>query len=307
MSYLRKEWIAVGKAFLNIAVHSLNSIKNELENLTKKFVLDPITRKQREKAREKAESRQSEIDEEMVAIYEQAQRDGWTDSLTERFHELEQESQNIAREYGIREPGAINPDDYEAVKIDITKMHILEWHIGQSTDKICPKCKMPMILRTQTATRLDSLPVFFWGCTGFFLPKQCRYTLPVTNSDMGAFIRKDNEAFAMKRDEIIDFVSDEQHKKIIGQDLNDLKLKSFSAYRCPVHGKAMVLKRKRHPVGPLDVWYLKCPSLIISSNGWTECSQMIKIKSVAQVLAIRELGTGEKFNEIRSITTQSFS
>ncbi len=298
MSDLRKECIAVGKAFLNIAVRSLRTIRSVVEKYARELVLDPMAQKQREREHGEAERRQSEIDEEMVAIHNQANRDGWTNSLIERFRELEQESQNIAKEYGARDPGSINPDDYEVVKIDPTKMHILEWHIGQSTNKICPKCMMPMILRTKTDTRCDSFPVFFWGCTGFFLPTQCKYTLPVTNSDMGAFIRRDNEAFAMSREEITCFAFDKQHERVIGQDLNDLESKPFDAYRCPIHGKAMVLKRKKQPQGRLDVWYLKCPSLIIPNNGWRECSQMIKIKSVAQVLAVRELGTGEKFNEM---------
>ena len=170
MSDLGKAWIAVGKALLNIAVRSLRTIKSEVERYAKEFVLDPLARIQREQEHEKAERRQSEIDEEMIAIHEQAGRDGWKPSLIERFQELEQESQSIAKEYGMRAPGSIDPDNYEAVIIDPTKMHILEWHIGQSTDKICPKCKMPMILRTQTATRLDRFPTFFLGLHRVFPP-----------------------------------------------------------------------------------------------------------------------------------------
>ena len=125
-------------------------------------------------------------------------------------------------------------------------------------------------------------------------PRQCRHTERVTNADMGAFVRKDNEAFAMKRDEIIRIADDEQYKRKIGQDLRDLQSKPFDAYRCPVHRRAMVLKRKKNPIGPLDVWYLKCPSPI-PTNGGRGCSQMVKIKSVAQVFAVRELGTGQIF------------
>ena len=286
--------MAVGKSVLNIAISTIRKVKDEIGRHTRQWVLDPLARRQREHARQEAEQRQAEIDKEMVFIYERVKRNGgnWTSKWKDRFWELEQESQRIADEFGERESLAVEPEDYDEVILDPTRIHVLEWHIGQSTNKICPRCNMPMILRIPTDQRLNPHPSFFWGCTGFFSSHQCRHTERVTNSDMGALVRKDNEFFAMQRDEIIRKANDKKYKYRIGQDLNDLKLQSFDAYRCPVHRRAMVLKRKKIPIGPLDVWYLKCPSPTPWNSGMG-CSQMVKIKSVAQVLAVRELGTGQ--------------
>ena len=207
-----------------------------------------------------------------------------------------QESNEIAAEFGAREAASFKPDEYEGIVIDPTTTHILEWHAGQFANKKCPRCSMPMRLQWRMDQRFEARPNFFWGCTGYFSPppRQCRQTSPVTQADMGALIRKDNEAFAMSRDEIIRRAFDEEYKWKIGNDLRSLQTQPFEAYRCPLHGRAMILQRKKEPDSALDVWYMKCPSPIPLNGGWG-CSQMVKLKSVAQILAVREHGTGRIF------------
>ena len=112
---------------------------------------------------------------------------------------------------------------------------------------------------------------------------------------MGTLALKDNEAFSMERDELIRIANDLYFQNIIQQDLSSLQFSLFDSYRCPIHSRLMKLMRKRNPVDDLDMWYLKCPSPY-SINYGTGCSQMIKIKSIAQILAIREFATGRIFS-----------
>ena len=67
---------------------------------------------------------------------------------------------------------------------------------------------------------------------------------------------------------------------------------ALQSYRCPFHGIGMVLtkKKKENRKGALDVWYLKCPSPISYNNG-PRCAYTVKLKTVAQVLAVRQIGT----------------
>ncbi|MCY4673225.1 MAG: hypothetical protein OXD43_05580 [Bacteroidetes bacterium] len=210
---------------------------------------------------------------------------------------LRRESKAIAFDFGAREPASIDPDDYEGVIVDPAKVHILEWHAGQYASKSCPKCGMPLRLQWSQEASTDDYPRFFWGCTGFFNPAsmQCRFTSSVTNADMGALIRKDNEAFAMPRKEIIRRALDQDCKWKIHNDLRALHGQPFDAYRCPIHGTPMKLEKKKKPVRVLDVWYMRCPSSIWVNGNWRRCGQNVKIKSVAQVLAVRELGTERIF------------
>ena len=97
----------------------------------------------------------------------------------------------------------------------------------------------------------------------------------------------------MSRAEMCRKAFDGQYKLKIGQDLRELQGQVFQAYRCPFHGIGMVLtqKRRERQKGELDVWYLKCPSPISYNNG-PACGYKVKLKTVAQVLAVREIGTG---------------
>ena len=144
----------------------------------------------------------------------------------------------------------------------------------------------------------DSYPGYFWACTGWYLDRSdrshCANTERVTNADLGALLRRDNEALAMDRTEMCRRAFDKTLSQRIGHDLRELRGRTFPAYRCPIHSVGMVLMRKHAPEGPLDVWHLKCPSPIPHNDG-RGCHQMVKLKTAAQVLAVRHIGTGELF------------
>ena len=98
----------------------------------------------------------------------------------------------------------------------------------------------------------------------------------------------------MDRAEMCKRAFDRTVSQKIGQDLLALQDKAFPTYRCPIHGVGMVLKKKSRSKEPLDVWYLKCPSPIPHNDGFG-CSQTRKLKTVAQVLAVQHIRTGEIF------------
>ena len=291
--------VEVGKSLLGITVGAVGAAKRALADLVRTKVIDPLVRQQNETRRRHYEGRQAEIDAEILSIHEQVAHDGWmSPDARERFDKLERELDEIARKLGPRETVASEPDEYDVVIVDPEHMHRLEWHVGQATDKRCSKCGLPMILQFPRDQVLDPHPSYFWGCTGVYFNssdrRYCRNTESVTNADFGTLLRRDNEALAMDRTEMCKKAYDGKYSQSIRRDLVALRDQAFPAYRCPVHNIGMVLKRWRNPTGKLDVWYLKCPSPLPHNNG-DGCSQKVRLKTVAQVLAVRQIGTGEIF------------
>lgn len=290
--------VAVCYSLLGVAVDTIGAVKQELRDLAGK-AMDPLARRRVELERRRSEVRQAEIDDEKLAIFQQAKRDGgWSTDARVRYDELDRESTAIARKLGPREAVRSAPDEYDVALVDPEHMHRLEWHVGQATDKLCPKCGLTMLLQIRRDQVREAHPSYFWGCTGWYLdrsdPRHCDNKERVTNADFGALLRRDNEALAIDRAEMCRRAFDEPFSRRIGRDLLELRGQTFPAYRCPIHGVGMILKRKHAPEGSLDVWHLKCPSPI-PHNGGRGCQQMVKLKTVAQVLAVRHIGTGEIF------------
>lgn len=291
--------VAVGASLLGIAVGTIATAKRALAEMAKKKIIDPLVDWNFDRERSRGEARQAEIDAELLGILEQVRRDGgFSQDTRDRYDALERESDRIARKIGPRQAAQAAPDDYDIALVDPHHMHRLEWHVGQATDKLCAKCGLPMLLQLRRDQMSVAYPDYFWGCTGWYLdradPLHCANKERVTNADLGALLRRDNEALAMDRAEMCRRAFDRTFSRRVGDDLRQLRGRTFPAYRCPVHGLGMVLARKRVPLGKLDVWYLKCPSPV-SHNGSRGCRQIVKLKTVAQVLAVRQIGTGEIF------------
>ena len=292
--------VAVTQALLGIAVRTVESVKKGLAQLTD-AAMDTLARRRVEKERQRHEERQTEIDNEKREILNQAKRDGrWSDNTLARYEDLNRRSAEIAEKLGPREAIEASPDDYDAVIVDPEHMHRLEWYIGQATDKRCGRCGLPMILQIRRDQVLSPRPEYYWGCTGWYRndsdPRRCEHTESVTEADLGTLLRRDNEALAMDRAEMCKRAFDRTISRRISQDMRELELQgdAFPAYRCPIHNIGMVLTKKLQPTQPLDVWYLKCPSPLPHNDGFG-CSQIRKLKTVAQVLAVRHLRTGEIF------------
>lgn len=299
--------IAVAQALLGIAVGTIGAVKKGLAKLAD-GAMDPLLRRQVEKERERNEKRQTDIDNEKREILGRAKRDGnWTDNALGRYEELNRESAAIGQRLGLR-PKEVEaaPDDYDVVVVDREHMHRLEWYVGQATDRTC-RCGLPMILRFPGTQANARFPSYFWACTGWYLgkehPRYCNNKDGVSDVDLGVLLRRDNEALAMDRSEMRRRASDQRWRDAnmpftfsvgIRNDIRGLQGQVFSAYRCPIHRLGMVLMRKRWPKDDLDEWYLKCPSPLPHNEG-RGCRQMVKLNTVAQILAVRKLGTGEIF------------
>lgn len=290
--------VAVTQALLGIAVGTVGAVKKGLAELTK-AAMDPLARRRVEKERQRYEERQTDIDDEKREILDQAKRDGrWSPSAIDRYEDLNRKSEEIARKLGPRKSIEASPDDYDVVVVDPEHMHRLEWYVGQATDKRCRRCGLPMILQFPRDQVRDQRHTYFWGCTGWYMnaadPRRCTHTQGVSTADLGTLLRCDNEALAMDRAEMCKRAFDRTVSRKIGRDMLALQDQAFPAYRCPIHDIGMVLRKKLRPKEPLDVWYLKCPSPIPDNDGHG-CSQTRKLKTVAQVLAVRHIRTGEVF------------
>ena len=290
--------VAVTQALLSIAVGTIGAVKKGLAELAR-GAIDPLARSRVEKERERCEDRQIEIDNEKRDILKQAKRDSrWSADAIDRYEELNRESQAIAQKLGPRKSIEAASDHYDALVVDLEHMHRLEWYVGQATDKRCERCGLPMILQFPRDQVRDQRPMYFWGCTGWYMnpadPRRCTHTQGVSTADLGTLLRCDNEALAMDRAEMCKRAFDRTVSRKIGRDMLALQDQAFPAYRCPIHDIGMVLRKKLRPKEPLDVWHLKCPSPIPYNDGYG-CSQTRKLKTVAQVLAVRHIRTGEVF------------
>lgn len=296
---LFRKAVGVGTSLLGIAVDTIATAKRALAEVAKKRIIAPLVDWNFERERSRGEARQAEIDVELLDILAQVRYDGrFSEDTRDRYDALERESAGIARKIGPRQAAEAAPDDYGVALVDPRHMHRLEWHVGQTTDKLCAKCGLPMLLQFRRDQMMNPHPDYFWGCTGWYLartdPRHCANKERVTNADLGALLRRDNEALAMDRAEMCRRAFDKTFRQKIGDDMRGLRGRTFPAYRCPIHGLGMVLVRKRKPEGELDVWHLRCPSPF-PHNGGHGCDQIVKLKTVAQVLAVRQIGTGELF------------
>ena len=262
------------------------------------MALDPFARRfderdQREEAR--LETRDSEIDYELEHINAQRQRDGYLpDDEWERVQDLLREQRGIAKKLGGPRPVIERqPDEFDLAEVDADHIHILEWHVGQTTDRRCPKCGNTMSLR------LNPQPEYY--CHGRFRlsrdPKRCTFTMPVTNADRGALVPSGNEALAMTREEMTRKAYDRSYAQEIGQDLRELhsSRRVFHDYTCPIHGVGMVLARTNDYGKALGGWELRCPHPFSHYNSGVRCGYRLKLNTPAQVLAVRQSGTGKVF------------
>lgn len=301
LSTVLNQAVAVTQALLGIAVNTVGAIKKRLADLAK-VAMDPFARSRVQRERQRYEARQADIDNEKREILNQAERDDWGDEwpdwAMDRYGDLDRKSEEIAQKLGPRKSIEVAPDDYHVVVVDREHMHRLEWFRGQTTDKRCRKCGLPMILQIPRKQARDRRPRYFWGCPGWYLScsdrRRCTHAEPVTEADLGTLLRCDNEALEMNRDEMCSKALDRTVSRKIGEDLDGLRHQAFRAYRCPIHDLGMVLHKKPKPKGPLDVWYLKCPSPLPHNRG-SGCSQTRPLNTVAQVLAVRQFGTGRIF------------
>ncbi|NMG14226.1 hypothetical protein [Aromatoleum bremense] len=191
--------------------------------------------------------------------------------------------------------------EYDALTISDRTTHLLQSTVGQTLyGKKCPKCGWPMQL--QWNRRLEAIGAhdMGWGCTGWYWTRngvghRCEHWESLAPQDYDVFARARRPEFSdLTPAQFSGLVLGHSDQVITRMDdvRNDKALRgNVEAYRCPVHGEPMVLRKKNQHLGRLmDMYFLGCPRWKMDGHG---CEYMVKLKSPAQLHAYLEASTGE--------------
>ena len=205
-------------------------------------------------------------------------------------------------EFRIAESIADNQDEYAAVSVSNDNSHLLQSTVGQTIyGKLCPHCGWQMQLQWNRAKSSIATHDFGWGCTGWYWrgtgnrPHRCEHWEALAPEDFDIFGRANRAEYAeLTPQTFAKMVLD--HSPLIIKRIdavrNDQDPQSATeAYRCPVHGEPLVLRKKQQHEGRLlDMYFLGCPRWNPEGHG---CQFIVKLKSPAQLNAYLEAATGE--------------
>jgi hypothetical protein len=171
-------------------------------------------------------------------------------------------------------------------------LHVLQYHQGQTVfGKHCRRCGRPMILNwrlQQTVSSMTGYGGFFWSCTGYY-ESQCKNTEQFLQTDMSLFTRIDRPEFDVSNQELTRIALLPGSQRLITRRMGEMKHEANDVYLCPVHQEPMVLQEKNNAEGILDMYFLGCPRWKPGGQG---CSQVVKLKSPAQLASYLESSSG---------------
>ena len=229
------------------------------------------------------------VDAEVVELERKAQRDGVASQHDqERKQELELLRTEKYQEYQelkaaeIAEDQCASPEDYETSVLDGSRVHLLQFHMGQAVLKKKCSCGKPMILQSKCKPHgsLYQLSDFFWACTGFYndSPLKCKKTQNFTAKDVGFLHKSDILEFQISNNDLSRIFHQPPVEKVVIDRIHSHLRQKDDEVLCPVHHVPMVLREKREHQGVvLDMFFLACPH--------TNCQQIVKLKSPAQLAA----------------------
>lgn len=175
-------------------------------------------------------------------------------------------------------------ENYKSVVISDENTHILQFHVGQAVyGKTCSRCKKPMTLQWKLGIYSVSMNDFFWGCTGFF-DETCRRTEAFKEHDLSLFTNTMRNEFNCNTQELNSIIMLPNAAKSVERRMDQVKNVATDVYLCPVHHEPMIIREKKDAQGLLDQYFLSCPR--------QACSQLVKLKSAAQLASALEAFTG---------------
>jgi hypothetical protein len=174
----------------------------------------------------------------------------------------------------------LNPDSYNQFNITDQKIHMLQWHVGETVlNKHCPICNKPMVLQFARDCQVSATNDFFWACTGWY-QAECQMTIPLTDPEISLLSKNNVNEYQISNSQFSNIFSDinvQSHtRKRIGRHTKDV----VNDYVCPIHKEPLVLREKNDSNGILDAFFLGCP-LFSKQN----CRYVLKLKSPAQLAA----------------------
>lgn len=265
------------------------------------------TREASQAERQQRAERMRQVNEEMMEIRRRARDGGATDALKRRWDDLRQErdeakqAQDQSREVQAAETIIDKADDIESVVIDDTNVHILT--ANAFTDVIGKKCnvcgrKMKLQWRRDLAN--PSASDVFWGCVGWYFARgqrrRCTNTLRLVPEDFGVMVDRSLPEFQTTSGEFEQILAVPDVQSTVEERVDDLAAdlrrrgQGVEIASCPVHGEALVLKKKGRPAGLLDMYFLACPYWLPRDDG---CPFVEKLKSPSQLAVLLKSQTGQ--------------
>lgn len=192
--------------------------------------------------------------------------------------------------------------EFNTTVIDDSTAHILQYHVGQSTDnKICPNCNRAMVLQWQRALQTARVQDFYWGCSGWYKirlngMRACKHKLELSPADLNIFANLSRPEFAVSSPELTRVVTEANRTERLRAVLNDIlahhrhKERGILIYRCPLHGETLRFKRRTVHTDILDQYFLGCPHWLPENAG---CNYLVKLKSAAQISAVLDTESGD--------------
>ncbi|MDC7706557.1 hypothetical protein [Vogesella indigofera] len=288
---------AVGKAIVEVAAPAVSYVVENAQRLVK-AVWQAVENEYRDPPKdelERLEQDLNEVNERIQRLRERhLSRKYLTDSEQREWEHLKAQRQHLTNDILAldkvchAEEIATAADDYESLIITDHESHILQYHVGQSTqNKSCPRCGRPMMLQWQQSLQVAYRKDFFWGCSGFTF-NQCRHAEPMSTSDFNIFLNTKRSEFELTPEELAEFTFQKSPTRV-AEAMRDIKSKlaqrkqGVNEYRCPFHMEKLILREKRKFNGLADQFFLGCPRWQYDNNG---CNYIVKLKSAAQLSAV---------------------
>jgi len=244
-----------------------------------------------------------DVNDHLSQLQLQYERTGKVDSeLVERLKAQRRDLKGELREsdeFIAASDISANEKEYDAFIIDNDSTHIIEAAMGQTVhNKPCPKCKWPMRLQWNRKLSVTSTSDLGWACTHWYWKTNgahvCDHWEKLHPDDFQIFAKANRPEFTdLTASQFSDLVLADQPEVIERMEdvLKDSQINSINAYRCPVHGEPLVLRKKiQHNGTLLDMYHLKCPRWKGVNVG---CQYMDKLKSPAQLHAFLSASTGQ--------------
>jgi ssDNA-binding Zn-finger/Zn-ribbon topoisomerase 1 len=182
-----------------------------------------------------------------------------------------------------------NPENLHSSIITPEKVHILQYHIGQTVlGKKCPRCGNDMILQFPQGQTKIGMEQIFWGCTGYY-STSCNHCEPYHHKDQNLLSPEEIPELSISNSELAEFFSSDlpamkDLRNGVKKRMQEHIKQGTENYVCPVHCEKLILRQKKEFIGALDQFFLGCPMWRYGDK--TSCQYMVKIKSPAQLAAI---------------------
>lgn len=255
----------------------------------------------------KKRDRLREVNDEILVSRRRAiSQGGLNDQDRRRWNDLREEREELmgwlkqAKEVKAVEKIVESEAVLEKVNVDAETAHVMQYNaFADSLGKTCV-CGRPMKLQWQRDLYFAGPKDFFWGCTGYYLPKgqgKCTRQAPLQDSDYRLVTDRSSPELKMTKAEFGVILEDPVQRQILKMRMDDLRTdlafrkKSIELVTCPIHGEHLVLKKKKDAKDLLDMFFLACPHWKEYEKG---CSYVEKLKSTPQLSALlkSETGTG---------------